>query len=220
MSTSSRSPRPISARSSAAAARPRGPCAPWSRRSRRGRASARWSRSSNSRGRPMRGDPRIEIGGVARAHGLRGEVVIVTHDPDSETLGDATAIWIDGVEHRITAARSTQRGWLVQLDGVATRTDAEALRGKPVEIDRAALDLAEDDVLLDDLVGCRVVLPDGTPWGTIAAVDSHPLQDRLVIHDGEIERMLPLVDAFVTQIDLDAGIVTVDPPEGLPEARR
>jgi 16S rRNA processing protein RimM len=164
--------------------------------------------------------PRIEIGGVARAHGIRGEVVIVTHDPDSVTLASATTIWIDGVEHQITGARDTHRGWLVQLAGVTTRNEAEVLRGKRVEIDRAALDLAAGDILLADLVGCRVVLVDGTPWGTIAEVDSSPLQDRLVIHDGAIERMLPLVDVFVTRIDLDARIVTVDPPEGLPESKR
>jgi 16S rRNA processing protein RimM len=168
----------------------------------------------------VRGDPRIEIGGVARAHGIRGEVVIVTHDPGSETLGGSPVIWIDGVEHAITAARHTHRGWLVQLAGITTRTEAEALRGKPVEVDRAALELSEEDVLLDDLVGCKVVLADGTPWGTIAAIAPHPLQDLLVIHDGAIERMLPLVDAFVTRIDVEAGIVTVDPPPGLPESKR
>ena len=32
--------------------------------------------------------------------------------------------------------------------------------------------------------------------------------------------MLPLVDVFVKDIDLDARVVTVDPPEGLPESRR
>ena len=30
------------------------------------------------------------------------------------------------------------------------------------------------------------------------------MQDLLVIHDGDIERLLPLVDVFVTDIDLDA----------------
>ncbi|HTL33542.1 MAG TPA: ribosome maturation factor RimM [Kofleriaceae bacterium] len=168
----------------------------------------------------MRGDARIEIGGIARAHGIKGEVVIVTHDPDSETLGSVTKVWVGGTEYAVKGARDTQRGWLVVLEGIATRNDAEALRGKPVEVDRTALELDEDDVLLDDLVGCEVRLPDGRAWGTIAAVDaSNPHQDLLIIHDGEIERMIPLIDHFVTDIDLDEGIVTVDPPEGLPEAK-
>lgn len=162
---------------------------------------------------------RIEIGGVARAHGIRGEIVIVTHDPDSETLGALERVYIGGIEHRILAVRDTQRGWLVVLDGIATRNEAEALRGRPVEVDRADLALEEGDVLLHDLVGCAVRLVDGSPWGVIAAIDADPrgIQDRLIIHDGAVERMLPIVDAFVKQIDLDARVVTVDPPPGLPE---
>ena len=167
----------------------------------------------------MRGESRIEIGGVARAHGIRGEVVIVTHDPDSSTLGSVPSIYVGGVERKVLQARDTQRGWLVALEGVLTRNDAEALRGKPVEVDRDALDLDEEDVLLDDLVDCEVRLPDGTPWGTIAEIMIGAHQDLLVIHDGEIERLLPLVDEFVTSIDVEAGVVTVSPPENLPESK-
>jgi len=167
----------------------------------------------------MRGDPRIEIGRIARAHGIRGEVVIVTHDPESRVLDDVETVWVAGVEKRVVEVRGTHRGWLVRFEGSATRNDAEALRGQAVEVEREALELGDDDILLDDLVGCQVKLVDGTPWGTIHAVDGG-MQDLLVIHDGELERLLPLVDEFVKAIDLPAGIVTVDPPEGLPEHKK
>lgn len=166
----------------------------------------------------MRGDQRLEIGGIARAHGIRGEVVIHTHDPDSTILGELDVLWVGGVERKLLAARNTQRGWLVQLEGVVTRNDAEALRGQAVEVDRAAIPREDGEVLLDDMIGCRVVLPDGRAWGTIAGILLGP-QELLVIHDGEVERLLPLVDAFVTHIDVAGGVVTVDPPEGLPEER-
>lgn len=167
----------------------------------------------------MRGDPRIEIGRIARAHGIRGEVVIITRDADFDVLDEVDTLWIAGAPRRVLGARSTHRGWLVQLEAVATRNDAEALRGLAVELDRDALGLDEDEVLLDDLIGCRVQRVDGTPWGTIAAVEGG-MQERLVIHDGDVERQLPLVDEFVTSIDLEAGVVTVDPPDGLPEYKR
>ena len=166
----------------------------------------------------MRGDVRIEIGGIARAHGIRGEVVVHTHDPDSQILGDVESIFIGDVAYRVTGARGTHRGWLLVLEGVQTRNDAELLQGKPVTIERDQLDLDEGDVLLDDMIGCKVVLVDGTPWGVVAAVDLGP-QDLLVIHDGEIERLLPMVDQFLKSVDIAAGVVTVDPPEGLPENR-
>lgn len=169
----------------------------------------------------MRGNPRIEIGGIARAHGIKGEVVIITHDPDSETLGRVSTIFIDGAAHEVQSARNTpQRGWLVKLADVHTRNDAEALQGKQIEVERASLEIDEEDVILDDLIGCKVQLVDGTPWGTIESVDvANPHQDLLVIIDGELERLLPLVDEFVTNIDLDAGLVTVDPPMDLPTSK-
>ena len=168
----------------------------------------------------MRADARVEIGGIARAHGIKGEVVIVTHDPDSDTLGAVETIYVAGTPRKIVQARDTHRGWLVALEGVTTRNDAEALRGQVVEVDRDALELDEDDVLLNDLIGCAVKKTDGTPWGTVAAVEAGDFQDLLIIHDGDIERMLPLVDVFVTSIDLDHSVITVDPPEGLPESKR
>jgi 16S rRNA processing protein RimM len=163
---------------------------------------------------------RLEIGGVARAHGIRGEIVIVTHDPDSETLGDVKKIYVGGVEREVVQARDTQRGWLVVLEGVTTRTEAEALRGQVVEVERDALDLREDDVLLADVVGCAVKTVGGQAWGTVAAVDVGEMQDVLVIHDGDIERLIPMVDLFVKSIDLRARVVTIDPPDNVPESKR
>jgi 16S rRNA processing protein RimM len=167
----------------------------------------------------MTDEARVEIGGVARAHGIRGEVVIVTHDPDSDTLGNVEQVFVGGVVRKVTGARDTQRGWLVQLEGIVTRNDAETLKGAVVEVLRRELALENEDVLLHDLVGCKVVLVDGTPWGEIAAIDVGPGQDRLVIHDNGVERMVPLVDAFVMKVDLAARVVTVDPPEGTPEIK-
>ena len=158
----------------------------------------------------------VEIGGVARAHGIRGEIVVHTHDPASAVLADVDQLHVGGVTYAVDGARDTDKGWLVQLAGVTTRNDAEALQGKVVEVERDALALSPDDVLLCDLVGCDVRLPDGRAWGKIVAIDAGP-QDRLVIHDGNVERLLPLVDAFVVGVDVDANVVTVDPPEGLPE---
>ena len=127
----------------------------------------------------MRGEARLEIGGVARAHGIRGEIVSVTHDPDSDTLGKIDSIYVGGVERKITQARDTQRGWLIALDGIVTRNDAELLKGKVVEIDRDRLELDDDDVLLEDMVGMECRLPDGTVWGTVYAVDpAAPLKKK------------------------------------------
>src|SRR5688500_10159547 len=102
---------------------------------------------------------RIEVGFVARAHGIRGEVCAITHDPESTTLGDVEAVWIGGKRFTVIGARDTQKGWLLSLDGVPDRNAAEGLRGSTVEVEREDIELGEDEMLIADLVGCAVRLP-------------------------------------------------------------
>jgi 16S rRNA processing protein RimM len=162
-------------------------------------------------------DDRVEIGVVARAHGVRGEVRIALHNPASAALERAEAIFVGGREHAVLSARPVVGGaYLIVLDGVTDRDRAAALRGQPVEVGRDDLDLDDDEVLLIDLVGCRVELTDGSDWGVIAGVETGP-QDRLIIHHGDVERQLPVADPFVIEVDLEGRRVVVDPPEGLPE---
>ena len=82
------------------------------------------------------------------------------------------------------------------------------LRGARVSVPRELIDLADGEFLLGDLIGCRVVRADGAPCGEIVALDTGA-QIRLVIHDDGVERLVPLVDVLVTNIDLDARVVTV-----------
>jgi 16S rRNA processing protein RimM len=162
------------------------------------------------------GGVRIEVGFVARAHGIRGEICAVTHDPESTTLGEVDEVWIGGRHFAVTSARDTAKGWLLVLEGISDRTIAEGLRGSKVEVEREDIPLSEDQMLLADLVGCAVQLPEGTPWGEITSIE-FGFQNRLVVRQGNVERQVPLVDELVPKIDLEARIVTVDPPEGLPE---
>jgi 16S rRNA processing protein RimM len=151
---------------------------------------------------------RVEIGVVARAHGIRGEILIAPHDPMSRTLADLGELALGDRTFAIARARPTNNGWIVALEGVASRNDAELLRGARVTVPRDALDLADDEFLLDDLVGCRVVGADGAAWGLVAGIETGA-QTRLIIHHADRERLVPLVDALVASIDLEARVVTV-----------
>lgn len=163
--------------------------------------------------------PFLEIGYVARPHGVRGELRVVTHDPGSTTLLEVDEIAIGGVAYRVQQARPAKDAILVRVAGVSDRNRAELLRGQPVAVARELISIEEDEVFLADLVGCAVVREDGSPYGTIAGVETGP-QDRLVIHDGDVERLLPFVSVFVVDVDLDARRVVVAPPDELPESRR
>jgi len=153
---------------------------------------------------------------VSKAHGIKGEVLVVLHDPESTTLGEVDEVLIGGTPHAVRGARPIGGAYLLALTDVRDRDVAAGLRGQPVAVARDQLDLDDDDVLLADLVGCRAVLADGTAWGEIVAVELG-VQDRLVIHHDGVERLLPVVDAFLAEVDVDGRVVVVTPPEGLPE---
>lgn len=160
----------------------------------------------------------VDIGYVAKPHGVRGELRVVPYNPESVILTQVERVLVGGKPYEVIAARPARGAFLMRLLGVDDRDQAELLRGLVVSVARDLIALDEGEILLSDLIGCEAVLPDGTSWGTIVAIEMGP-QDRLVIQAGQIERLLPMVNEFVIDVDLDTSRVVVSPPEGLPEAR-
>lgn len=162
----------------------------------------------------------VEIGRVARAHGLRGEVSVKLYFAESELLGSLDSVRLgsadDCRELTIEAARPTPKGWLLKLRGVDDRNAAEALSGAPLWVPRSALpEPGENEYYLSDLVGARVVGPEGE-IGEVIEVRIHPSVDTAVIRapDGRTLEQ-PLVDAWVEEVDLDAGVVRLSSTDGL-----
>src|SRR5262249_49147318 len=150
---------------------------------------------------------------VARAHGVRGQLRIETHDPESNALDRAEIIRIGEIDYAVESAHRVQGAYLVRVAGIADRDGAHALRSQTVAGARAALDLDEGELLLADLIGCAVVTGEGVELGTVIAIDVGP-QSRLVVRDQRVERLIPVVDEFLLDIDADAGRIVVDLPEG------
>ncbi len=161
---------------------------------------------------------RVELGYVARAHGVRGELRVHLHNEASDALFRVDVVYLGADAYTVRGARDGSKGAvLLAVDEVRDRNAADALRGSTVSVDRDVV-VDDGDVLITDLVGCDAVLPDGTPYGVVHRIEAGP-QDRLVIRDGDVERQVPLVDELVIDVDLEARRVVVDPPEGLPEER-
>jgi len=159
--------------------------------------------------------PHLEVGYVARAHGVRGEVRVHLHAAGSTALFDAEQVFVGGVPRRIVSARPTGGAVLVRFEGVEDRDGAEALRGQAVAVRREDVPLAEGEYFLADLPGCAVVTEAGEPLGTVVAVQPGA-QDLLVIQDDTVERILPLVPEFVRSVDVAARRIVVELPEDLP----
>lgn len=163
----------------------------------------------------------VEIGKVARAHGLRGEVRIQLHWEGSDTLDRVSSLVLERRgkekrEYRVRSRRRANRAYLVLLEGVEDRDGAEALRGATVSVPRSALPPpGEGEFYLSDLVGAEVRGPDGR-IGEIVEIRVHPTTDTAVIRltDGKLAEQ-PLVEPWLVRVDVTLGVVELSSTDGL-----
>ena len=120
--------------------------------------------------------------------------------------------------YTVAASRNHSGRLLVRLQGVNDRTAADELRGTHFLIDSADVEPSDDpDEFYDhELEGLAVRTVGGEDVGVIAEVLHAPGGELLSVKapDGR-EILIPFVTAIVPVIDVAAGVVTVDPPDGL-----
>jgi 16S rRNA processing protein RimM len=166
----------------------------------------------------------LVVGRIVKAHGIGGEVVVDvrTDDPDGR-FAPGTALRArarDKTEktYVVDAVREHGGRLLMRLDGVASRDDADALRGSLFIVDTADLPPIDDpDEFYDhQLEGLRVRTVTGRDVGTVAEVLHTAAGELLSVKtDDDAEVLVPFVGAIVTSVSLADGIVEIDPPDGL-----
>lgn len=165
----------------------------------------------------------LELGFVARPHGVLGELKVKLHHEAGTTLFQvAKVLLVRGAghcsEYRVSSARRTGKNVLLKLMEVDSREAAEALRGARLLVERSLLpELEPGEYYLADLVGYSVVGPAGT-LGVVEAIQAHPTLDALVIRasDGRTLEQ-PLIDAWVERVDTAARLVVLSSEDGLIE---
>ena len=171
----------------------------------------------------MAGDDRdrVCLGQVSSAHGIKGEVRIKPFTQAPEDVAAYGPLQDEAGARRfeILSLRTTKGGVVARLDGVTDRNQAEALKGVKLFVDRDRLpERNEDGVWYHaDLIGLVALDKGGAALGTIVAVQNYGAGDLLEIRPatGGPTVLLPFTAEVVPDVDLDAGWVLVDPPEGL-----
>lgn len=150
---------------------------------------------------------RLEIGRIARPHGIRGEVVVAPVTNRPERFEPGSVHFLGDREMVVTRSRAEKGRWVVAYEGVPDRTAAEGIRdavltGEPIDV------LAEGEMWVHELVGSEVVDTAGTAQGRVIEVELNPAHDILVLDTGGL---VPIV--FVSEFR--DGTVVVDGPDGL-----
>lgn len=144
---------------------------------------------------------RVDVGRVGRPHGLRGAFVVenASDDPDRFTVGArllAGGQPAEVVESKLAGGRPV------------IRLDRDVPRGAALQIERSALPKLEDGFYyVSDLLGLAVEEEEGGGvLGRVAEVSPGRANDVMELDTG---LALPLVDACVQEVDLDAGRIVV-----------
>ena len=164
----------------------------------------------------------VVVGRIGRPHGVRGEVTIApsTDDPEAR-FAVGSQLSTDPASRgplTVTGFRRSGRMLVLAFDGFADRDAAETLRGVALTVDASTLPVPDDpDEFYDhQLVGLAVHDGAGTVLGEVVDVLHPPAAPVLTVRrpDGS-EELVPFVSAIVPVVDLGAGRLVVDPPDGM-----
>lgn len=159
----------------------------------------------------------ICVGQFAGAHGVRGVVKLRSFTSDPMAIFDYAPITNEqGQVFKIAFKSADKDQFLVDVEGIKNKEDADALRGDRLYVPRSALPKTrKGEYYLAELVGLQVRDEAGTEYGQVMAAHDHGAGVFLEIgHTRKDSFMLPFKDAFVPEVDLDAGTAVIVVPDG------
>jgi 16S rRNA processing protein RimM len=162
------------------------------------------------------------VGRIVKPHGLRGEVLVrvLSDNPDRFAAG-SELLWGPDPESAepiaIISSRDHKGALLVYFKGINSLEEAEPLRDRMLFVDASEIgELDDEDAFWEhEVIGLDVVHVNGTVLGKVADVLARPAQDLWSVDTGSGEVLFPAAKELVVLVDLDAGKVVIDPPEGL-----
>ncbi|HEX2015361.1 MAG TPA: ribosome maturation factor RimM [Solirubrobacteraceae bacterium] len=166
------------------------------------------SRTGSPRG-PAGGPPSLSAGRVGRAHGLDGSFYVT--GARGSLLSAGIQVAVAGQPRRVVRRAGTDQHPILRVEGCESREAAQALRGKEIVVDSAAVpQLAEQEFWAEELEGCQVDAA-GRPMGTVRRLVELPSCEVLEVHTpGGRELLVPLVRDAIVSVDIAARRIEID----------
>lgn len=157
----------------------------------------------------------IELGAVRGAYGVKGWVRIQPFDADASALRSVKRWWLQDKGRasavEVTAVRRHGGALVAKWQGWELPEPAEAIRGAVVCVPRSEFPaLPAGQYYWRDLIGLKVVDRAGNALGTVRGLASNGAHDLLEVAAGSATMLVPLVPAYVDEVDLAARVIRVD----------
>jgi 16S rRNA processing protein RimM len=162
-------------------------------------------------------DPFLAVGRITRAHGIHGEVAVMSLTEVRSRFDPGSILRLeDGRVLTVERSRPHGHRLLVKFEEVPDRTQAETLRGEVLLVPEHTVPQAPDGAYwVHQVVGLEVVTEAGRSLGRVAEVLHNPANDIWVTRGPETEVLVPALRDLVLDVDLAAGRIVVREVEGL-----
>jgi len=173
----------------------------------------------------------IELGAIADAQGLQGQVKVRPHSSDPVALLSSKEIWLSLIPRRdkgvsFSQEQASLRAYKVKqaklhsgtvvlaLDGINDRDQAHALKGARIFVGRDDFPKVDKDTYYwVDLIGCQASNLQGAYLGEVLDVTENGAHGVIAIGDTVsrvTKQLVPFVKEVVHNVDLPNKSITLD----------
>ncbi len=161
------------------------------------------------------------VGRIVRPHGIRGGLILEAHSSMVAALRPGAEILLgpQRAPHVIRSIRSHQKRYILYVEGIEDRNQAETLRGFELAVPTSALPPPPAGRYYDwQILGMQVVSDEGEALGELVEIIETGANDVYVVRPpGGGELLLPAIESVILEVDLQAGRMTVHLIPGLRE---
>lgn len=165
----------------------------------------------------------LQVGAITQTHGVRGEVKVFPTTDDPQRFKQLKKVILDTGKERlpleIQGVKFFKQFVILKFKGIDNINDIERYKRCPLFVTREdAVELAEDEYFIADMIGMDVQLEDGAAFGTLKDVMETGANDVYIVHTKDYgEVLIPAIKECVLDVDIQKRKMTVHLLNGLVE---
>ena len=158
----------------------------------------------------------IYVGKIVNTHGIKGEVRLLSNFSEKELVFKKefkVYVGDDREELLINSYRPHKQFDMLTFKGIYDINDVLKYKGKKVYINKEDLHLKEDEYLLEDLIGMKIIC-DGKTLGVVSDIDEAP-QGKLLYITFAKNYYIPYNNEYIKEIDVKKKEIKTENVKGL-----
>ena len=154
----------------------------------------------------------INVGKIVNTFGIKGELKIVSRfEMPKKVFKKGNTLRINNINYKITNVRFHHHNYLVEINNIKDINNVEHLIGNEVYFNEKELNLNDDEYLISELVGYRVIDND-KEIGLVTDYDDNIINPLIKVND---KFYIPIKGNFIEKVDKDKKEIYTKNVEGL-----